>query len=645
MKIVDIGLATLAQSQSKEELEALDSVFGSIYFMAPEQFERKPVDARSDLYSMGCVYYQALAGVYPFDGKSANEVMEAHLNHQVTPLQEIRSDIPIWACDWIMWQINRMPEDRPESARESLALFVQNDKRPNPTMSLGPAQPNGSKRPRLIIPGSEPVPIAAPPPAQAVPVAVPAATPVTPTSAPAVNVPSAIPVAKLTPARPTGTPPPPPASVAPPEPAEIPEAAKSNTAPQPLMPPKGSKPSVHTPTQALSAPQAETVAAATYAAVTMQPQSAGKRKFSNAAKTTVAAILGLLVVLLGWMILDRSGKNKITQLYNQMITEAAKGDATEVPVNATKLQILLDAAANTGANEQRQTIYKALFLAKAIDNTDVDGKIAQFATTREMLPDVREVLIRDVLRMRKNPSVVPVLMKYARSTSDVRSAVAAIQAVRFMAGEEQFEPFLEVLQTTTHEEVRKATEDTMAEIIKKSPAKDRLASKIAPAYDASINDNVRHSILRLLGRCGGDKPLEIVKKSLASDDLNLKFAAITALGAWGDDSGFTTLTGFLINSQDEKLRSKAFEATLKFVSDPSRTHTPAGDQQQWTALKQLAKTRAEQESVIRGLFNFEEDWALKLLAEYSKSDDDRIVDLSQKAIEQITARIREKKNQ
>lgn len=661
VKIVDFGLATLAQSQSKEDLEAMEAVFGSIFFMAPEQFERKPLDARSDLYSMGCVYYQALAGVYPFNGTTGNEVMEAHLQHKVTPLQEIRSDIPVWVCDWIMWQINRMPQDRPESARDSLSVFLQNDKNPNPTMSLGSAQSNAAKRPRLIIPGSEPVPApaAAAVPAQPVPMAIPVASPPPPPPAAAVPV---VPVAAAAavPVRPAGPPPPPPAGPPPPPPAaviptettDVAEATKSKAAPQPLTPPEGSKPSVHTSSQTLPEPVLEpiatptTLAAATRGpAVTMQPQPAGKKKLSNAAKGTIAALLGLMVVLLGWMILDQSGKNKITQLYNEMIREAAKGDATEVPVNALKLQILLDSAANTGANEQRQTIYKALFLAKATDGTDVDGKIAAFATGRDMLPDVREVLIRDVLRMRKNPSVVPTLMSYARTTSDVRAAVAAIQAVRFMAGEDQFDQFLEVLQSTTQEEVRKATEDTMAEIIKKSPAKDKLAAKLATAYDTSLNENVRHSILRLLGRCGGDKPLEVVKKALASDDLNLKFAALTSLGAWGDDSGFSTLTEFLATSQDEKLRSKAFEATLKFVSDPTRAHTPAGDQQQWTELKKQAKTRQEQESVIRGLYNFDEDWSLKLLEEYSKSDDDRIVDLALKAIEQVKERIRVKKNQ
>ena len=160
IKMVDFGLATVARTQSAEDLKELEAVFGSIFFMPPEQFERKPLDSRSDLYSMGCVYYQSLAGAYPFNGETGNEVMDAHLAHKVTPLHEIRADIPLWACDWIMWMINREPDDRPANARECLSVFLQNDKKPDPTMSLGtaPPDPNQPRRPRLIIPGSAPAP-------------------------------------------------------------------------------------------------------------------------------------------------------------------------------------------------------------------------------------------------------------------------------------------------------------------------------------------------------------------------------------------------------------------------------------------------------------------------------------------------------
>lgn len=153
VKIVDFGLAVLVQNQSQEEIENMEAIYGSIFFMPPEQYERKTLDTRSDLYSLGCCFYQALTGIYPFNGSTGMEVMMSHLNHTVKPLQEIRADIPLWACHWVMWLINRYPDDRPSSAREALANFLQNDKETNPIMSRG-----GGNAPhaRLIIPASVP---------------------------------------------------------------------------------------------------------------------------------------------------------------------------------------------------------------------------------------------------------------------------------------------------------------------------------------------------------------------------------------------------------------------------------------------------------------------------------------------------------
>lgn len=154
VKIVDFGLAVLVHKQSKEEIKAMDSVFGSIFFMPPEQFERQPLDARSDLYSMGCVYYQALTGTYPFNGETGNEVMDAHLYHKVIPIQELRRDLPAWACEWVMWLINHDREDRPQSAREALSNFLLNE-----TNSKSVASQHGdgtaSLEPAAALPSSE----------------------------------------------------------------------------------------------------------------------------------------------------------------------------------------------------------------------------------------------------------------------------------------------------------------------------------------------------------------------------------------------------------------------------------------------------------------------------------------------------------
>ncbi len=628
VKIVDFGLATLTQSQSKEELETLEAVFGSIFFMAPEQFERVPLDARSDLYSMGCVYYQALTGIYPFNGETGAEVMGAHLHHTVKPIQELRSDIPMWACDWIMWQINRLPQDRPGSARESLSVFLQNDKNPNPTMSLGTAAAaNAVKRPRLIIPGSEPspatssVPVAsASPETGQVPLAQEAQGSVAPSTGPAS-----------------------PALESAPAPEEVSESNMSKTAPQPLTPPEGSKPSVHTAPQPI--PEQEPAPVVTAARTVHVPPVTpvvpqGKRKLSTAAKTMIAAVLGILVVLLVWMLINRSAQNSRTRQYNLMITEAAKGDATEVPVNKIQLEILLEAAANTGVVEQRQTIYKALLLSKATDGTDIDGRIAEFATKREMLPDVREILIRDVLRMRKNPAVVPTLMAFARSTTDTRAAVAALQAVRFMAGDEQFDSFLEVVMSSRQPEVRKAAEDTLAEIIRKSQNRGGLTVKISTAYENSVDSEARHALLRLLGRCGGPKALGVIKNALESTDAGDQTAAVVALGSSTDDSAFTMLTEFLAATTDLAFRQRVFDSALRFMSDPAATRKPAAVQEHWTKLHAQAKTRNEVMKIIQSLANFDDDWAFKLVEGYTEFDDAAVADRAEKALDWMKERKR-----
>jgi serine/threonine protein kinase len=629
VKIVDFGLATLARSQSKEELDTLDAVFGSIFFMPPEQFERHPLDERSDIYSMGCVYYQALAGCYPFGGESGAEVMFAHLNHTVKPLQEVRSDIPVWVCDWIMWQLNRNPADRPESARQCLSVFLQNDKNPNPTMSLGTAQPSGPKRPRLIIPGSDSAAAEAPP-APAAPVATPVAL-----SAPAAVV-----------------------SSLPADPVTISEVPQTKSTPQPLKPPEGAKPSVHTAPQDLPTtpepapvvPVRVPLAAATPVPTTAfqrgpsptptvaAPKKMAKARLSNAAKTMIAAVLGILAVLLAWMLIDRQSQNRETGIYNEMIQYAAKGDATELPVTKHKLDILLRSAVNVSANEHRQTIYKALYLAKATDGTDVDKAIAEFATTREMLPEVKKILIRDVIRMRKNPAVVPILIQYASTTADAPSAVAALEAVRFMAGGEQFDQFLNVIQTTTHAEVRKAAEDTAAEILRKAPSRTAFADRLATSHATAVDENIRHSFLRLLGRCGGPKALEVVRAALADTDQKNQIAAIMALGSWGDDAGFPILADYVAAATDDSLRNRAFESALRFVSDSTVEHDPKAWEEQWTMLSKQSKTRAEQEKLIRGLVNLDTDWALKLVEGYTQSDDDNIADLAVRAVENIKER-------
>ncbi len=123
VKLVDFGLAELrreAEARTKGKL----NIAGSLYFMSPEQFESGPLDVRSDLYGLGCLYYYILARRHPFDGDTPAQVMASHILHDVQPLSRLRPDLPPWLCDWVMWHIQRKPADRPPSALDAFDRFT-----------------------------------------------------------------------------------------------------------------------------------------------------------------------------------------------------------------------------------------------------------------------------------------------------------------------------------------------------------------------------------------------------------------------------------------------------------------------------------------------------------------------------------------
>lgn len=652
IKIVDFGLAKLSAKPSLQTIDQSDGVFGSIYFMAPEQFERVPIDLKADLYAVGCVFYYALTGTYPFDGENAAEVMASHLNHQVTPLQEVREGIPLWVCDWIMWHINRQPGDRPSSAREALKVFLENDEQPSPAMSTGKpaAAPEQPKRPRLIIPGAAPVPelVKDPTPTQPVKTAsVPKALVPPAGSKPSVH--TATQVVHTSPTDQTE-----PSAPETPETQEPPETPDEDLAlptlqivkPAPALsrPPvtatlkRASAPAATVSNIALSKPKLTSAAQPTQPAaptpVSTAPPSvaipkAGKKGLSNGVKTGIALLLGVLAVILAVVFLKKSGQAATDKLYNEMMQQATVEGATEVPVDERKLGILLSSAAHVGANENRDGIYMALYLAKSTDGTDVDARIAEFVTTREIIPNVRIVLIRDVLRKRNNPAIIGTLLDYARSTDDVAAAEAAIQATRFMADDSHFPEFLEIIRTTKESRLLKEAEENAARIIGKSSDKTALGSTLFSAYDSTTNDEVRHAMLRLIGRVGGDKALELVRKNLSSEAMKDKVAAIVTLGTWGDKTGYTELIAFLKSGPDLQLRGRAYDSALQ-----NAIAAESDVQEIWTMLASESKTQDEQLKLIRGLANVNpEPWAYAILQNIAdNSDSDQAIDLAERAI-------------
>ena len=123
LKILDFGLAKFSLKPSTQTLDQTGSFLGSIDYLAPEQLELRPLDQRTDLYSLGCVLYYCLTQSPPFEGENAAQTMSNHMKHRVTPIHEVRPDIPLPLADWLMRMISRYPDQRPTDAREALKEF------------------------------------------------------------------------------------------------------------------------------------------------------------------------------------------------------------------------------------------------------------------------------------------------------------------------------------------------------------------------------------------------------------------------------------------------------------------------------------------------------------------------------------------
>ena len=96
--VTDFGIAKAAQAaKEKKNSAALTSegvVVGTPQYMSPEQAAGDPLDGRSDIYSLGVVLYQMLAGAPPFDGPSAADILAQQLTAAPEPIRHLRPDVP-----------------------------------------------------------------------------------------------------------------------------------------------------------------------------------------------------------------------------------------------------------------------------------------------------------------------------------------------------------------------------------------------------------------------------------------------------------------------------------------------------------------------------------------------------------------------
>jgi serine/threonine-protein kinase len=156
LKVMDFGIAKVLEGLHGTNTQSI----GTLQYMSPEQIDARTIDPRSDLYSLGLIFYEMLAGGPPFSSSSPRELLNLQCTAAPPALDEaVRRGLPRGVEELLFAMLEKKPDARPASARDvvdRLSLFRS-------AISSGPATPATANTRKTTAPARA-TPAAAPSP-------------------------------------------------------------------------------------------------------------------------------------------------------------------------------------------------------------------------------------------------------------------------------------------------------------------------------------------------------------------------------------------------------------------------------------------------------------------------------------------------
>jgi eukaryotic-like serine/threonine-protein kinase len=115
LKVMDFGIAKVLEGMHGTNTQSI----GTLQYMSPEQIDARTIDARSDLYSLGLIFYEMLSGDPPFHSPSPRELLNLQCTAEPPPLdEEVRRGLPRGVEEMLFSMLSKSADNRPDSARD-----------------------------------------------------------------------------------------------------------------------------------------------------------------------------------------------------------------------------------------------------------------------------------------------------------------------------------------------------------------------------------------------------------------------------------------------------------------------------------------------------------------------------------------------
>ncbi len=141
IKVADFGIAKLPNA---ETVTMIDHAVGTIYYISPEQARGKKIDPRSDLYSLGVMFYEMLTGELPFMAENSYAIMTKHINEAPIPPKQCVPQLPVGIEQIILCAMEKDPTRRYQNASQMLRHIYRIQQNPSTVFQKQSTQPRAT---------------------------------------------------------------------------------------------------------------------------------------------------------------------------------------------------------------------------------------------------------------------------------------------------------------------------------------------------------------------------------------------------------------------------------------------------------------------------------------------------------------------